>query len=71
MLDIPAVAEIAHAAKIPLLIDNTFATPWLSRPIDLGADIVMHSATKWLGGHGIAKVRAVYDADRPVHNRRN
>ena len=54
VLDIPAIAEIAHEAKIPLLIDNTFATPYLSRPIELGADIVMNSATKWLGGHGIA-----------------
>jgi O-acetylhomoserine (thiol)-lyase len=54
VLDIPAVADIAHAAKIPLLIDNTFATPFLSRPIELGADIVMNSATKWIGGHGIA-----------------
>src|SRR6478672_4611747 len=54
VLDIPAVAELVHQAKIPLLIDNTFATPFLSRPIDLGADLVMHSATKWIGGHGIA-----------------
>src|SRR4249919_1017410 len=54
VLDIPAVAEIAHDAGIPLLIDNTFATPFLSRPIELGADIVMHSVTKWIGGHGIA-----------------
>src|SRR6202165_120540 len=54
VLDIPNVAGIAHDAKIPLLIDNTFATPFLSRPIELGADIVMNSATKWIGGHGIA-----------------
>src|SRR4030095_13449324 len=54
VLDIPAVSKIAHDAKIPLLIDNTFATPFLSRPIELGADIVMNSATKWIGGHGIA-----------------
>lgn len=54
VLDIPRVAEIAHAAGVPLLIDNTFATPYLSRPIDQGADIVMHSITKWIGGHGIA-----------------
>src|SRR6202045_810632 len=54
VLDIPKVAEIAHAAGIPLLIDNTFATPYLSRPIELGADIVMHSTTKWIAGHGIA-----------------
>jgi O-acetylhomoserine (thiol)-lyase len=54
LLDIPKVAEIAHGAGIPLLIDNTFATPYLSRPVELGADIVMHSITKWIGGHGIA-----------------
>lgn len=54
VLDIAAVAEIAHAAGIPLLIDNTFATPYLARPIELGADIVMNSITKWIGGHGIA-----------------
>jgi len=54
VLDISAVANIAHRAGIPLLIDNTFATPFLSRPIELGADIVMNSITKWIGGHGIA-----------------
>src|ERR1700753_902315 len=61
VLDIPKVAAIAHEAKIPLLIDNTFATPFLSKPIDLGADIVMHSTTKWIGGHGIAIGGAVID----------
>jgi O-acetylhomoserine (thiol)-lyase len=61
VLDIPAVAAIAHDAKIPLLIDNTFATPYLSQPIDQGADIVMHSVTKWLGGHGIAIGGAIID----------
>jgi O-acetylhomoserine (thiol)-lyase len=64
VLDIPEVAEIAHAAKIPLLIDNTFATPYLSKPIALGADIVMHSATKWIGGHGIAIGGALIDGGR-------
>jgi O-acetylhomoserine (thiol)-lyase len=54
VLDIPAVSRIAHDAGIPLLIDNTFATPYLARPIELGADIVMNSITKWIGGHGIA-----------------
>ena len=54
VLDIPKVAAIAHEAGIPLLIDNTFATPYLSRPIELGADIVMNSTTKWIGGHGVA-----------------
>ncbi len=52
VLDIEAVANIAHAAGIPLIIDSTFATPYLCRPIDYGADIVVHSITKWLGGHG-------------------
>jgi O-acetylhomoserine (thiol)-lyase len=64
VLDIPKVAQIAHDAKIPLLIDNTFATPYLSRPIELGADIVMHSATKWIGGHGIAIGGAIIDGGR-------
>ena len=56
--------EIAHAAGIPLLIDNTFATPFLSRPIELGADIVMHSVTKWIGGHGIAIGGVIVDGGR-------
>src|SRR6201996_1501880 len=64
VLDIPKVAGIAHDAKIPLLIDNTFATPYLSKPIELGADIVMHSATKWIGGHGIAIGGAIIDGGR-------
>ncbi len=64
VLDIPAVAAIAHAAKIPLLIDNTFATPFLSRPLDLGADIVMNSTTKWIGGHGTAIGGVIVDAGR-------
>jgi O-acetylhomoserine (thiol)-lyase len=64
VLDIPKVAAIAHDAKIPLLIDNTFATPYLSRPIELGADLVMHSATKWIGGHGIAIGGAIVDGGR-------
>lgn len=52
ILDIEKVSEIAHAAGIPLIIDNTFATPYLCRPIEHGADIVIHSATKWLLGNG-------------------
>jgi O-acetylhomoserine (thiol)-lyase len=64
VLDIPRVAQIAHAAGVPLLIDNTFATPYLSRPIELGADIVMNSATKWLGGHGIAIGGVIVDGGR-------
>ncbi len=64
VLDIPKVADIAHAAGIPLLIDNTFATPYLSRPIALGADIVMHSTTKWIGGHGVAIGGVIVDGGR-------
>ncbi|MCI6022138.1 MAG: O-acetylhomoserine aminocarboxypropyltransferase/cysteine synthase [[Bacteroides] pectinophilus] len=52
VVDIEAVAAIAHAHKIPLVIDNTFGTPYLIRPIEHGADIVVHSATKFIGGHG-------------------
>lgn len=64
VLDIPRVAEIAHAAQIPLLVDNTFATPWLCRPFDLGADLVLHSTTKWIGGHGIAIGGVLIDGGR-------
>lgn len=52
IIDISACAEIARTRKIPLCVDNTFATPYLQRPIELGADIVVHSATKYFGGHG-------------------
>lgn len=52
--DIEGIANIAHAHKIPLVVDNTFATPYLVRPISYGADIVVHSATKFIGGHGTA-----------------
>ena len=54
VLDVPAVAEVAHAAGLPLLVDSTFTTPYLMRPFDHGADLVFHSATKFLGGHGVA-----------------
>jgi O-acetylhomoserine (thiol)-lyase len=54
LIDIDAVAAIAHAHKIPLIVDNTFATPYLYRPLEHGADIVVHSATKFIGGHGTA-----------------
>lgn len=54
VFDIAAVAEIAHEAGVPLMIDNTFATPYLCRPLEHGADIVVHSATKFIGGHGTA-----------------
>lgn len=52
VVDIESVAKIAHKHKIPLVVDNTFATPYLVRPIEYGADIVVHSATKFIGGHG-------------------
>lgn len=52
VLDIAGVADIAHAAGIPLIVDNTATTPWLVRPLEHGADIVVHSATKYIGGHG-------------------
>ncbi len=54
VLDIEAVAKVAHRAGLPLLVDATFATPYLLRPFEHGADLIMHSATKWLGGHGVA-----------------
>ena len=54
ILDIEAVAGVAHAAGVPLVVDNTVATPYLLRPIEFGADVVVHSATKYLGGHGNA-----------------
>ena len=53
VLDIPAVAAIAHAAKLPLMVDSTFTTPYLMQPLELGADLIVHSATKFLSGHGI------------------
>ncbi|GAB4359132.1 MAG: O-acetylhomoserine aminocarboxypropyltransferase [Gammaproteobacteria bacterium] len=53
VLNVPAIAEVAHDARLPLLVDSTFATPYLCKPIDLGADLVFHSATKFLSGHGV------------------
>jgi O-acetylhomoserine (thiol)-lyase len=64
VLDVPAVAAVAHEARLPLLVDATFATPYLCRPLDHGADIVVHSATKWLGGHGVAIGGALIDGGR-------
>lgn len=64
VLNVPALAEIAHAAGVPLLVDSTFATPYLCRPLDLGADLVMHSITKWIGGHGVAVGGAIIDGGR-------
>src|SRR5438105_2701073 len=62
VLDIEAIAGIAHAHDIPLLVDNTFATPFLCRPIEWGADIVLHSATKFIGGHGTSIGGVVVDS---------
>jgi O-acetylhomoserine (thiol)-lyase len=53
VLDVPAIADIAHGNDIPLMIDSTFTTPILARPFDMGADIIVHSATKFLSGHGV------------------
>ncbi len=64
VLNIPALAEIAHAAGLPLMVDSTFTTPYLCRPIEWGADIVLHSATKWLGGHGLALGGVLVDGGR-------
>ncbi len=62
VLDIAALAQIAHAHELPLIVDNTFATPYLCRPIEWGADIVVHSATKFLGGHGTSIGGVVVEA---------
>ncbi len=62
--DIEALAKIAHAHKIPLVVDNTFATPYLVRPIEYGADIVVHSATKFIGGHGTAIGGVIVDSGK-------
>ncbi|MGN6452219.1 MAG: O-acetylhomoserine aminocarboxypropyltransferase/cysteine synthase family protein [Steroidobacteraceae bacterium] len=62
VLDIAAIAAIAHAHGLPLLVDNTFATPYLCRPIEWGADIVLHSATKYIGGHGTSIGGVVVDS---------
>lgn len=64
VLDIPAVAEVAHAAGLPLLVDATLTTPYLLRPLDHDADLVMHSVTKFLGGHGIAVGGVLVDGGR-------
>jgi O-acetylhomoserine (thiol)-lyase len=61
VLDIEAVAKVAHEVGVPLLIDNTVATPYLIRPLEWGADIVIHSATKYLGGHGTSVAGAIVD----------
>lgn len=64
VVDIEAIAKIAHANKIPLVVDNTFATPYLVRPIEYGADIVVHSATKFIGGHGTTIGGVIVDSGK-------
>src|ERR1700704_3399175 len=64
VLDIPSVSAIAHAAKLPLLVDATFTTPYLLKPFAHGADLVYHSATKFLGGHGVAIAGVLVDSGR-------
>lgn len=62
--DLQAIADIAHRHQIPLIVDNTFATPFLIRPIEYGADIVVHSATKFIGGHGTSLGGIIIDSGR-------
>ncbi|GLB66724.1 O-acetylhomoserine aminocarboxypropyltransferase/cysteine synthase family protein [Arthrobacter mangrovi] len=62
--DLPAIAAVAHGAGVPLVVDNTLATPVLYRPLELGADVVVHSATKFLGGHGTSLAGLVVDGGR-------
>ena len=64
VLDIPRVSEIAHQHGVPLLVDATFTTPWLMKPFELGADLLYHSATKFLGGHGVAIAGVLVDSGR-------
>ena len=62
VIDIEGVAKIAHEAGVPLMVDNTFATPYLCRPIEFGADIIVHSATKFIGGHGTSIGGVIVDS---------
>jgi O-acetylhomoserine (thiol)-lyase len=64
VLDIPTVAAIAHDAGLPLLVDSTFTTPWLMKPVEMGADLIFHSATKFLSGHGTVVGGALVDGGR-------
>ncbi|MBQ3377082.1 MAG: O-acetylhomoserine aminocarboxypropyltransferase/cysteine synthase [Synergistaceae bacterium] len=64
VIDIDAIAEIAHKHNLPLIVDNTFATPFLLRPIEHGADIVVHSATKFIGGHGTVMGGVIIDGGK-------
>ena len=64
VMDIPAIAEIAHEHGLPLMIDSTFTTPYLMQPFELGADLIMHSLTKFMGGHGIAIGGVIVDSGK-------
>ncbi len=64
VLDVPAVSTLAHEHGLPLLVDSTFTTPWLMQPAELGADLVYHSATKFIGGHGVAIGGVLVDSGR-------
>ena len=64
VLDVEAVAAIAHESGIPLIVDNTFPSPYLPRPIEYGADIVVHSATKFIGGHGTSIGGVIVDSGK-------
>lgn len=64
LVDVSALAEVAHGAGVPLIVDNTFATPYLFRPFDHGADIIVHSATKFIGGHGTSIGGLIVDAGK-------
>ncbi len=64
VVDIEAIAKIAHKHGLPLVIDNTFGTPYLIRPIEYGADVVIHSATKFIGGHGTTIGGVIVDAGK-------
>jgi O-acetylhomoserine (thiol)-lyase len=64
IIDVDALAEIAHKHKIPLIVDNTFGTPYLFRPIEHGADVVVHSATKFIGGHGSSLGGVIVDSGK-------
>ena len=69
VLDIPGVAAIAHEHDLPLLVDSTFTTPWLMRPFEHGADLVFHSATKFLFGHGTVIGGVLVDSGRSTGTR--
>src|SRR5450432_2259731 len=64
VLDIPTIAALAHEQHLPLLVDSTFTTPWLMRPFEHGADLVFHSATKFLSGHGVVIGGVLVDSGR-------